>query len=59
MVKTRFTLTDTERLSRFGTKDSDGKEIPTSLMYDQVMPAARNLQQDCSLETIIDGVDRE
>ena len=59
MLKTKYTLTDTEQLSSVGPRGPDGEEIPTSLMYDAVMPAARNSQMDCSLRTIIDDLDKE
>jgi hypothetical protein len=52
-------LTDTKQLSSVGPRGLDGEEIPTSLMYDAVMPVARNSQMDCSLKTIIDGLDKE
>jgi hypothetical protein len=59
MLKTKYTITDTEQLSSVGPKGPDGKEIPTSLMYDPVMPAARNSQMDCLLKTIIDDLNKE
>jgi hypothetical protein len=59
MLKTKDTLTDTEQLSSVGPRGPDGGEIPTSLMYDAVMPAARNSQMDYSLKTIIDDLDKE
>ena len=59
MLKTKYTLTDTERLSTVGPRWPDGEEIPTSLMYDAVLPAARNSQMDCSLKTIVDDLDKE
>ena len=49
MLKTRFTSIDTERLSRVGPKGPDGEEIPTSLMYSEILTAARNSQRDYSL----------
>jgi hypothetical protein len=58
-LKTKYILTDTEHLSNVWPRGPDGEEIPTSLMYDAVLPAARNLQMDCSLKTIIDDLDKE
>ena len=59
MVKTRFTKLNPEHMARVGPVGPDGQEVPLHLVYDQVMPAARFSQEDCSLETLIDGLDRE
>jgi hypothetical protein len=58
MVKTRYTKVETAHLAEVGPKGPDGEEIPTSLAYANVMPAARFLQKDCALDTLIDGLDR-
>jgi hypothetical protein len=59
MVKTRFTKLNPERMAQVGPVGPDGQEVPLHLVYDQVMPATRFSQEDCSLETLIDGLDRE
>lgn len=59
MVKTRFTKLDPEHMARVGPVGPDGQEIPLSLVYDDVMPAARYSQKDCALEHLIDNVDQE
>ena len=57
MIKTCFTGEDTTRLAEVGPRGADGKEVPTHLVYDNVMPAARLSQQDCALDSLIDGLD--
>jgi len=47
MVKTRYTKLGPNHMARVGPLGSNGKEIPVSLVYDQVEVAARNSQQDC------------
>ena len=59
MIKTRFTKLEPEHLARVGPVGPDGQEVPVHLVYDQVMPAARLSQEDCALETIIDGLDQD
>jgi hypothetical protein len=59
MIKTRYTGLDPEHMARVGPVGVDGQEIPLHLVYDQVMPAARLSQQDCSLDTIIDNLDQQ
>ena len=59
MVKTRFTKLDPEHMAWVGPVGPDGREIPLSLVYDDVMPAARHSQKDCALEQLIDNVDQE
>ena len=46
MVKMRYT-------------QADGKEIPVSLVYDQVELAANYSQQDCRLDNLLDGIEEE
>ena len=59
MVKTRYTGLDPNHMARVGPQGPDGKEIPVSLVYDQVMIAAKYSQQDCKLDSLLDGVERE
>ena len=58
MVKTRYTGTDTAYMAEVGPMGPDGEEIPTSLVYENVMPAPRFTKRDCALDTLIDGLDR-
>ena len=37
----------------------DGKEIPVSLVYGQVELAAKYSQQDCKLDSLLDGIEEE
>ena len=46
-------------MARVGPLGSDGKEIPVSLVYDQVEVAARYSQWDCKLDSLLDGVEEE
>jgi hypothetical protein len=59
MVKTRYTGLDPNRMARVGPQGPDGKEIPINLVYDQVMIAAKYSQEDCSLSSLIDDIDKE
>jgi hypothetical protein len=59
MVKTRFTKLVPEHLARVGLVGLDEQEVPLHLVYDQVMPAARISQEDCTLDTIIDNLDQD
>ena len=59
MVKTRYTGLDPNHMARVGPWGPDRKEIPVSLVYDQVMTAAKFSQQDCKLDSLLDGVERE
>ena len=59
MVKTRYTGLDPNHMARVGPRGPDGKEIPVKLVYDQVMVAAKYSQEDCSLDSLIDGIDKE
>ena len=56
MVKTRYTNLDPNHMARVGPRGSDGKEIPVSLVYDQVKIAAKYSQQDCKLDNLLDGI---
>ena len=59
MVKTRYTKLDPNHMAQVGPQGPDGKEILVNLVYDQVMIAAKYSQEDCSLDSLIDGIDKE
>ena len=59
MVKTRYTGLDPNHMARVRPQGPDGLEIPVSLVYDQVKIAAKYSQQDCKLDSLIDGIDEE
>ena len=59
MVKTWHTKLDLNHMARVGPVGSDGKEIPISLVYDQVGLAAKYSQQDCRLDSLLDGIEEE
>ena len=59
MVKTRYTVLDPNHMAPLGPRGSDGQEIPVSLVYDQVKIAAKFSQQDCKLDSLIDGIEEE
>ena len=59
MVKTRYTKVDPNHMAQVGPVGSDGKEIPVSLVYDQVGLAAKYSQQDCRLDSLLDGIEEE
>ena len=59
MVKTRYTKADPNHMAEVGSVGSDGKEIPVSLVYDQVKLAAKYSQQDCRLDSLLDGIEEE
>ena len=59
MVKTRYTKLDPNHMARVGPRGSDGKEILVSLVYDQVKIAAKYSQQDCKLDSLLDGIEEE
>ena len=59
MVKTRYTKADPNHMAEVGPMGSDGKEIPISLVYDQVKLAAKYSQQDCKLDSLLDGIEEE
>ena len=46
-------------MSRVGPKGPDGKEIRVNLVYDQVMTTAKKSQEDCKLDSLIDGIEEE
>ena len=59
MVKTRFTKSDPKHMAEVGPEGHDGKEIPVSLVYGQVELAAKYSQQDCKLDSLLDGIEEE
>ena len=59
MVKTRYTKLDLNHMARVGPNGLDGKEIPVSLVYGQVELAAKYSQQDCRLDSLLDGIEEE
>ena len=59
MVKTRYTKADPNHMAEVGPVWSDGKEIPVSLVYDQVELAAKYSQQECRLDSLLDGIEEE
>ena len=59
MVKTRYAKADPNHLAEVGPVGSDGQEIPVSLVYDQVVLAAKYSQQDCRLDSLLDGIEEE
>ena len=44
-------------MAEVGPVGSDGQEIPVSLVYDQVALAAKYSQQDCRLDSLLDGIE--
>ena len=59
MVKTRYSKVDPNHMARVRPLGSDGKEFPVSLVYDQVRVAAKYSQQDCKLDSLLDGIEEE
>ena len=59
MVKMRYTKVDPNHMAEVGPVGSDGKEIPVSLVYDQVGLAAKYSQQVCRLDNLLDGIEEE
>jgi len=59
MVKTRYPKADPNHMAEVGPVGPDGKEIPVSLMYGQVELAAKYSQQDCKLDSLLDGIEEE
>ena len=50
---------DPNHMAEVGPVGPDGKEIPVSLVYDQVELAAKYSQQDCRLDSLLDGIEEE
>ena len=44
-------------MAEVGPVGPDGKEILVSLMYGQVELAAKYSQQDCKLDSLLDGIE--
>ena len=59
MVKTRYTKADPNHMVEVGPVGPDGKEITVSLVYGQVELAAKYSQQDCKLDSLLDGIEEE
>ena len=59
MVKTRYTKADPNHMAEVGPVGPDGKEICVTLVYDQVELAAKYSQQDCKLDSLLDGIEEE
>ena len=59
MVKTRYTKLDPNHMAEVGPAGPDGQEIPVSLVYDQVALVAKYSQQDCKLDSLLDGIEEE
>ena len=59
MVKTWYTRLYPNHKARVGPRGPDGQEILVSLVYDQVKTVAKFSQQDCKLDSLIDGIDKE
>ena len=59
MVKTRYMKADPNHMAEVGPVGPDGKEIPVSLEYGQVELAAKYSQQDCRLDSLLDGIEEE
>ena len=59
MVTTRFTKLDPVHMARGGPVGPNGQVIPLSLVYDDVMQAARYSQKDCAFEKLIDNTKKE
>ena len=57
MVKTRYAKADPNHMAEVGPVGSDRREIPVSLVYDQVALAAKYSQQDCKLDSLLDGIE--
>ena len=59
MVKTRYTKADPNHMVEVGPMGPDGKDVPVSLVYDQVELAAKYSQQDRRLDSLLDGIEEE
>ena len=58
-VKTQYTRADPNHMDKGRPIGSDGKEIPVNLVYDQVALATKYSQQDCRLDSLLDGIEEE
>ena len=59
MVKTRYTKAHPNHMAEVGPVGPDGKEIPVNLVYVQVELTAKYSQQDCRLDSLLDGIEEE
>ena len=59
MVKTWYTKADPNHMAEVRPVGPDGREIPVSLVYGQVELAAKYSQQDCRLDSLLDGIEEE
>ena len=59
MVKTRYAKANANHMAEVGPVGPDGKEIPVSLVYGQVELATKYSQQDCKLDSLLDGIEEE
>ena len=59
MVRTHFMKSDPNHMAKVGPVGPDGKEIPISLVYGQVELAANYSQQECKLDSLLDGIEEE
>src|SRR3954465_5657772 len=59
MVKMRYTKAGPNHMAEVVPMGPDGKEIPVSLVYGQVELAAKYSQQDCRLDSQLDGIEEE
>ena len=58
-MKTRYTKLDPNHMAQVSPRGPDGQEIRVSLVYDQVNIAAKFSQQDCKLDSMLDGIEEE
>ena len=59
MVKTRYTGLDPNHMARVEPQGPDRKEIPVNLVYDHMVIAVKYSQEDCRLDSILDGIEKE
>ena len=59
MIKMRYTKLDSNHMAPVGPLGSNGEEIPVSLVYNQVGVDAKYSQQDCKLDSLLDGIEKE
>ena len=59
MVKTRYTKAGPNHMAEVEPVGPDGREIPMSLVYGQVELAAKYSQQDCRLDSLLEGIEEE
>ena len=54
-----YTKADPNHMAEVGPVGPDGKEIPVRSVYGQVELAAKYSQQDCKLDSLLDGIEEE